>query len=60
MLFYLAFFAITLAFIMSSNRSYWPIILFPTAPILLSYIVVMISFNFNSSFIKDDLKEIFE
>lgn len=59
-LFYLVFFAFTWAFIISSNRSYWPIILFPTVPILFSYIVGMISFNFKSSFIKDDLKEIFQ
>ncbi|HMI01683.1 MAG TPA: hypothetical protein VK541_04330 [Pedobacter sp.] len=60
MSFYLIFFAVTLAFIISSNRSYWPIILFPMVPILFSYIVAMISFNFKSSFIKDDLKEIFK
>lgn len=59
-LFYLVFFASTWAFIISSNRSYWPIIFFPTAPILISYVVGMISFNFKSSFIKDDLKEIFQ
>jgi hypothetical protein len=60
LLLYLTFFAVTLAFIISSNRSYWPTILFPVAPILFSYIVGMISFNFKSSFIKDDLKEIFQ
>jgi hypothetical protein len=60
MLFYLVIFAFTLAFIISSNRSFWPIILIPTVPILFSYIISMISFNFKSSFIKDDLKEIFK
>lgn len=42
------------------SNSVWPQIAFPLGVLLFSYSTATMSFKFQASFIKDDLKEIFE
>ncbi|HKG07353.1 MAG TPA: hypothetical protein VKB19_12875 [Pedobacter sp.] len=59
-LFALVILAATLLFTLGAGISIWPAILFPLAIILFSYTVATLQFKFHASFIKDDLREVFQ